>query len=317
MKLSIIIPVYNVEKYLERCVLSVLNTHIPTYDFEIILVNDGSTDSSALLCDRFGSEYENIKVFHKKNGGLSDARNYGILNARGEYIGFVDSDDFIIENAYSKLLISAMNEKADIVIGNAFRYTDAGETVLKYKKRDSNFIIEDGTNFMANSIKNGTMSMSVVLGIYKRKNILDNKIFFKNGVLHEDELWTPTIYLKSKRVIYIEHDFYYHYERDGSITRRKNKIKNALDLITICYELENLFKEVQPVSVRKVLNDYVCMLYLNAIYIGKLHTEMTENRLDTFFPLRMASSPKNRLKSLLFVINKNWYYRINRLTKGE
>ena len=106
---SVIVPVYNVEKYLEKCVYSLLQQ---TYkNIEIILVNDGSTDESGKMCENLAQEDDRIKVFHKKNGGLSDARNYGVERATGEYIGFVDSDDYVHERMYEKLLSAILRNE--------------------------------------------------------------------------------------------------------------------------------------------------------------------------------------------------------------
>lgn len=316
MLLSIVIPVYNVEKYLERCVLSVLDTKLSTNDFEILLVNDGSTDNSPALCNQFEKEYKNIRTYHKKNGGLSDARNYGILKARGQYIGFVDSDDFISKDAYTILLENALRETADIVIGNAYKYIDSNNIYLKFKKRHHDYIIENGISFLVQSIKNNTMSMSVVLGIYSKDWILNKNLFFKKNLLHEDELWTPTAFIQAKKVIYINHDFYYHFERKGSITQSKNKTKNALDLIQICYILDSIYNEIPNWRFRKILKNYLCMLYLNAAYLGKLKDELYDVQLNKLFPIKRSWSIKNIMKSFLFMLNRDLYYKVNSTSKS-
>lgn len=115
-KVSIIIPVYNVERYLHRCIDSVLNQTLQ--DIEIILIDDGSTDSSPDICDGYGSKYQNIRVFHKENGGASSARNLGIEKATGEYIGFVDSDDYISPDMYEKLYTALKDFDCEIAMCN-------------------------------------------------------------------------------------------------------------------------------------------------------------------------------------------------------
>lgn len=315
MDLSIIVPIYNVEKYLEKCILSVLNTKLSISNYEILLINDGSTDNSPHIGNKFEKNYKNIRLFHKENGGLSDARNYGLLKAKGKYVAFVDSDDFVIKDAFYRLIDNALSNDADIVLGNAFKYVNSDNIYLKYKRRHKDFIVQDGKSFLVESIKNNTMSMSVVLGVYKREFLLNENLFFKKNILHEDELWTPITYLKAKKIVYINHNFYYHYERQGSITQKKDKEKNALDLISICYNLDSLYNQVEDWKSRKILKDYLCMLYLNAIYIGKLHEKEYKGKLDSLFPIKRAWSLKNRIKSILFMFNKNLYYTFNQLIK--
>ena len=114
MKLSIIIPIYNVERYLNKCIDSVINQNYD--DYEVLLIDDGSIDYSGKICDRYSKEYSFIKTFHKSNSGLSDARNYGITRATGEYIIFVDGDDFLQENVLSKIAEYLKQNKCEIMI---------------------------------------------------------------------------------------------------------------------------------------------------------------------------------------------------------
>ena len=119
--ISIIVPIYKVEKYLKKCIQSIMNQ---TYlNFELILVDDGSPDDCPMICDNYAKLDNRIVVLHKQNGGLSDARNAGLDVARGEYIGFVDSDDFIANNMYEKLLSGLLAEDADMAVCN-FSYVD-------------------------------------------------------------------------------------------------------------------------------------------------------------------------------------------------
>ena len=117
--LSIIVPVYNVEKYLERCINSLLNQSYK--DIEIVIINDGSTDSSGIICDKLAQLDSRVKIFHKKNGGLSDARNYGILKSKGDYISFLDGDDFVTEKGYSELMKEADNQ-VEVILGRLMNY---------------------------------------------------------------------------------------------------------------------------------------------------------------------------------------------------
>ncbi|WP_154064713.1 glycosyltransferase family 2 protein, partial [Enterococcus faecalis] len=131
-KISIIVPVYNVEKYLEKCVRSILAQTFT--DFELILVDDGSPDSSGAMCDQFAEQDQRVKVIHKENGGLSDARNAGIEIATGEYLGFVDSDDYIADDMYELLYTNIVKEDADLSICGIYDVYEGKEPVEKQQQ---------------------------------------------------------------------------------------------------------------------------------------------------------------------------------------
>ncbi|MFR2551722.1 MAG: glycosyltransferase [Clostridioides difficile] len=131
-KISIIVPVYNVEKYLEKCVRSILAQTFT--DFELILVDDGSLDSSGAMCDQFAEQDQRVKVIHKENGGLSDARNAGIELATGEYLGFVDSDDYIADDMYELLYTNIVKEDADLSICGIYDVYEGKEPVEKQQQ---------------------------------------------------------------------------------------------------------------------------------------------------------------------------------------
>ena len=146
--LSIIVPVYNVEQYLPRCIDSILNQTFAT--FELILVDDGSTDRCSIICDEYTKKDNRIKVIHKKNGGLSDARNVGIEKAKGKYISFIDSDDFIIDKTYEILVLEAEKNNLDVITGNAINYYSAKKAKPKIKKRSFEKKIMTGREFLKN-----------------------------------------------------------------------------------------------------------------------------------------------------------------------
>lgn len=143
LAISIIVPVYNVEKYLNRCLDSILNQTFT--DFELILVDDGSTDNSGIICDEYKTKDNRIKVIHKENGGLSSARNAGLDIARGRYIGFVDSDDFISKDMYQILYNEAEKNKADMIMCE-FKKVDKNYEAINnnlYKKSDIKLLKKD------------------------------------------------------------------------------------------------------------------------------------------------------------------------------
>ncbi|MGF3075657.1 glycosyltransferase family 2 protein [Facklamia sp. P12955] len=208
--ISIVIPVYNVENYLEKCVKSVLNQ---TYNkLEIILVNDGSTDRSKEICDELASSDKRIKIINKENGGLSDARNVGISNSTGEYIGFVDSDDWIEHNMYETLLDSIENNNTEIAICGIYReyknetkVEDNDNKILTSKQALKKLLIGDEIHDHAWS------------KLYRRS--LFKNVRYPKGKVYEDIRTTYKLFLNSNKVSLANQPLYHYRQRKGSIIR--------------------------------------------------------------------------------------------------
>ena len=174
MILSIVVPVYNVEKYLDECVLSIVSQTVR--DLEIILVDDGSTDSSGAMCDAWAEKDSRITVYHKPNGGLMSAWKYGVARASGDYIGFVDSDDWIDADMYEKMLAAATDTGADMVCGSFVReYTD-GRQVFEPVLLQSGFydrariLAEISPNLLSSrKLRNRIICPSRVVKLFKRE----------------------------------------------------------------------------------------------------------------------------------------------------
>ena len=206
--ISIIVPVYNVQDYVLKCLNSLVEQ---SYDsIEIIVVDDGSTDESGDICDDVAKKNKKIKVFHKNNGGLSSARNYGIKKAKGEYICFVDSDDYVKKDFVKKLVEAALeNEEADIAVcGYNFEIPKA--EVLTGKEATIRLLVEQNN-----------MEIIAWNKIYKR-NIFDG-ISYPEGMNYEDNLTTYKLLSKANKVVYIPESLYVYVERSGSITKDEKK----------------------------------------------------------------------------------------------
>lgn len=298
---SIIVPVYNVKVYLNRCIESLINQ---TYnDFEIILVDDGSTDGSGDLCDQYEKSHDFVHVIHKNNGGLSSARNAGIKQAKGEYLLFVDSDDYIEKQSLEKLIHEAEKNNCDIVCANAYKVSE-NSCVEKAKRRQNLVLPCDGLTFVSESIKQGAMLMCAPFALYKKDLILHNSIFFEEGIFHEDELWTPQVYLKAKSVSYIDYVFYYHWFREGSIMNSGWNEKHTKDIFYICETLYSIYKAIENKKIRWFM-DRVGMLYLNAANLSQCAD------VNRALPFKSAKSIKNRIKGFLFMVSPKIYYAIN------
>jgi len=223
-KVSIIVPVYKVEKYLERCVCSLQNQTLQ--DIEIILVNDGSPDNCPGMCDQFAAHDSRIKVIHKKNGGLSSARNAGMKKAQGKYIGFVDSDDDVEPDMFSSMLEEAENNAADFVMSDYIRILSNGERALVstrlrsgvYEKADLKREIYPAL-IMGENVDYGPI-LSVWHCMYNREFLKVNNITFANDVIwSEDNLFSAIVGYCANRFVYMKgKGLYHYYQNPGTIT---------------------------------------------------------------------------------------------------
>lgn len=312
--ISIIVPVYNVEQYLEKCIRSIINQ---TYKLlEIILIDDGSTDFSGDICDRFSKKDSRIHVIHKKNGGLSDARNVGISKATGEYILFVDSDDWIELSTCEKFIEALAIKKVDIVSGNAKRIEDINEEFMKHCDK-SNRIVQSGQNYLKEQLRDDKMYMAAWLNLYKRTFLIKNNLYFVKGRLHEDEQFTPRCFLKAKSVVGMEMIFYNYRIRENSITTQDRKEKNALSIIETCKELEKIYEEIKDTELKKLLNNTLVDRYLNAFQIGKLYRKKYNCIINKKFLIGKSYSLRNKRKVFLFIFNKRLYFLINYISKSK
>lgn len=238
MFLSIIVPVYNVETYLRKCVGSLLDQDLPKADYEIILIDDGSTDNSGRLCDLFASSYSNINVIHQPNKGLSAARNAGISSAKGRYIQFVDSDDYLNPNVLGGIVRQLEALNLDVLRINYQNVNEAGDVFEpnNYSKPFDDYTTEvcDGLTFLNERMGYACYAVQLVI---KRSILQQNGSGFKEGVYYEDTEWAPRILVKTERVASCQTMAYNYLYRQGSISRstdlkRKHKaVEDKLGLI--------------------------------------------------------------------------------------
>ncbi len=239
--ISVIIPIYNVENYLERCIDSVINQ---TYsNLEIILVDDGSPDNCPIICDRYAEKDSRIKVIHKKNGGLSDARNAGIKIATGKWIAFVDSDDHIENVMYEKLLGLALSNDAQISIGSVNDEIEKNGvvTILKTTLHSTQKTEVLPKKEVVKRFLNG--SWSAWDKIYLRS--LFDGIEFPVGEINEDEAIALLLLNKCKNVVYTNEIFYHYMQREQSITSSSFSSRK-LDWVKHCEQNLDWIKENYP-----------------------------------------------------------------------
>lgn len=220
--ISIIIPIYNVEKYLESSVKSAINQ---TYkNIEIILVDDGSPDNCPQICDELKKTDERIKVIHKKNGGLSDARNYGIKEAVGEFIFFLDSDDTMANNAIEICLNIALSESADVVLSNCFyrTYEVSEKKEIRYHFSENDFCFTP-SEFVTNIIIGKGRAWRATGILYRTGVIVENQCTFPIGKISEDIVFNLHLYSCAKKIAFCTLPLIDCLQREGSITKTFHK----------------------------------------------------------------------------------------------
>lgn len=220
MKISFIVPVYKVEAYLRQCVESLTSQ---TYkDIEIILVDDGSPDGCPALCDQFASEDKRIRVIHKENGGLSDARNVGLNAAIGDYIVFVDSDDWWNDANCLQQLVAELEKTPDIdFLGYNFKkqFEDTGKTVFAPAYSEATLSASDRSVCLYTLAKQGVFPISACTKLMRREFLTENHLFFIKGLISEDIPWFIDLISASKECRFVNMYVYnYRQERTGSIT---------------------------------------------------------------------------------------------------
>lgn len=272
MKLSIVVPAYNVEKYIERCINSMINYD---YDYEIIIINDGSTDNTLNVVEKYRN-LKNIKIISQRNKGLSYARNVGIKNAEGEYISFIDSDDFVDLKEMINLVEEAILNKLDIIQGQMINYYNEHESSFGFygiKPRLKNiykYKIFNGKSFLKYAVKNNNLIISACSRIYKKDFLINNKLYFYEGILHEDNEFTPKTLFYAKRVSYKNYVFYYRTHNEGSITKNYGNIKRFEGLLISANQIYKMY-------IKNKKEKYIRKIYSNIFYSA--HVYITNNFL--------------------------------------
>lgn len=309
MFFSVIIPVYNVEKYLKKCIESLLKQQYT--DMEIILIDDKSTDNSLSIAKKY-LEYNNVRLILKeKNTGLSDTRNTGIREAKGQYILFLDSDDYVEDGCIVKIekIIKDAKEPDVVYFGYYEEYEDSKEQSKIYGYISEKNQLFTNENFLISELKKRNLYAPVWLGVYKRELILDNNMYFECGILHEDELWTPQILLKADMIYTSDYAYYHYLRRRGSITKTGDKTKHGIDMHYICKRLDIITGKIENPKLNKYMNNHIAMLYMKGMTEGKLYKK--QKKVDRFYPLRKVCFIKDIVKAILFAVSLRLYCEIN------
>ena len=285
--ISVIIPVYNVEPYLERCVLSVINQTYKLLD--IILINDGSTDRSGVICDRLKEIDNRIKVFHKENGGLSDARNFGIERAKGTYFFFLDSDDWITKDAIETLYRLLNKHHADLAVGSFEKTSQSNHIISKVTEQVRVLDSEQALYALCSNEK--TLFVTAWGKLFHHE--LFNDIRYPLGKVHEDEFTTYKNYYNAKKIVVTNQPLLFYFMRDSSIMKSRSKLVHQLQVIEALEERAQFFNSVEYFQLSDITMRSLFFRYQN---LNASLTHNNEENIDLKYYLLGYQSFKRRLK---------------------
>ena len=218
MLLSIIVPIYKVEQYLRKCVDSLLDQDLGTDEYEIILVDDGSPDNCGIIADEYAAKFSNIRVIHQENGGLSAARNAGIVSAKGEYIQFVDSDDYLDSNVLGKLINRVQRDNLDVL---RFNYQNVNEEYVVFEPNKESRPYMDYSKSICSGLEflNERLGYACYAWQFISRTCLLKECYFKDQILFEDAQWAPRMLRNASNVSSMPDICYNYLSRTGSITK--------------------------------------------------------------------------------------------------
>lgn len=267
MKISVIIPIYNVSFYLQECVNSVIKQ---TYkNLEIILVDDGSTDECPNICDTYAKQYSNVKVVHKQNGGLSDARNVGILNSTGDYLLFLDADDFWKDSTAVQSLVDRINlTHADLLNYSYIKYYEDLKKYINYFEDMEPLPLEfNKLESIQYLLDNNLYIASACNKLIKKSLFEDGNLYFVKGIYSEDIDWCLRLLIKAESIDFICENFYCYRQRSGSITHTINdkKCHDLTNNILKCFSMVNKSESLQDVLYKYVAYQYGTFFITQAV----------------------------------------------------
>lgn len=264
--LSIIVPIYNVENYIEKCIASIIQN--TSANFELILVIDGSPDNSISICKKYKETDKRIVILEKENGGLSDARNAGYKIAKGEYIWFVDGDDYIESNSID-VFFEKINKETDIFL---FNYQEIYENkIVKFEKFENEEKIS-GHDLL---LKYNNYGVQAWTQIYSKKFLDQHKIIFEKGAIYEDVLFNTQVYSKNPTLQVIDNIFVNYVQRGESIMKKKQTIKNVESVLKIL-ELYNKKDIIDFFPEKFIINRHHYYFSLLFIFLHKSNMKKNE-----------------------------------------
>lgn len=316
MKISIIIPVYDVEQYIGKCLDSCLNQDLPKDEYEIVVVDDGSPDNSSRIVEGYMKKFSNIRLIHRENGGLSAARNTGLREAKGAYVWFVDSDDWIEPNILNSICNLVVEDSLDVLCFNLqLVFPDGRKNPYCIQYDDSKKVLSGG-DFLSEV----TMPPAAWAAIFKKDYLVENKLQFYEGILHEDQEFTPRAYCLAKRILYIDKIFYNYNQREGSIMKSKQKKRKCENLLTVADSLFNFANNKLEKGTKEydvILGKVAFAFSQSLTYYDKDYFSINIYTQKPYYPLSVhhLTNKKEKIKYKLLNISLKLYLMIYKYIK--
>lgn len=315
MKLTIVIPVYNVEKYISKCLESCLNQDISPEDYEIIVVNDGTADCSVAIVEDYMKEHGNVRLVNRENGGLSVARNTGLKAATGDYVWFVDSDDWIEPNCLKEITDIACKENLDVLCFNLQLAFPDGHLEKYVNNNEKTRIVYRGIEFICKK----KMPPAAWCALYKRTFLEEHSLNFYEGILHEDQEFTPRAYCLAERITYVDKVIYNYNQRDGSIMKGAHSERKCRDLLTVADSLydfsQTILKDIAQDAYYVMLSNVYFAFSQSLAHYNKAFFELKTYKTKPYYPLMINPllSTKDKWKYRLMNFSLRLYLKIYNL----
>ena len=297
-KISVIIPVYGVEKYIDKCLNSLVKQSLK--EIEIIVVNDGTKDNSQEIIDKYVKKYpDKVKSFIKENGGQGSARNYGLEKANGEYIGYVDGDDFIEKDMYKKLYNKAKELNYDIVVCGNYNVSE------DYKTRNIDVFINNYNTDLENILFG---KMAVWNKIYKKDILINNKLEFKQKVWYEDLAFTLKAIINSNSYAFVDEPLYDYLRREGS-TMNNSNVKRNLEILEafddILLYIKQNKKEEYLNKIEFLAIDHIYISAIVRVLRAKADNNIKKETIDRLINYMSENFPNYKRNEYISTLSKN------------
>lgn len=309
LRLSIIVPVYNVEQWLLRCLESLYRQKLSEKEFEVVIVNDGSIDDSLNIAKMFAANHTNVNIINRENGGLSAARNTGLGNAKGNYVWFVDSDDFIEPNSIKHPLEYAEKYQLDVMCFYfQLAHENGGTEQFGYKPRHSGTVLS-GPDFVSET----GFVMSPWAAIYRREFLLEQDLKFMEGILHEDEEFSPRAQFLAKRIAHLPDVVYNYFQRSGSIMKSARSSMRVKSFLAISDSLNEfmLSRTEDGTPANNFFRKRILFVFSQALshWVDSEDSDLSQFKEKPYYPLALPTGLDRKSRFKGFMINHTlWLY---------
>ncbi|MCQ9628389.1 glycosyltransferase [Cetobacterium somerae] len=298
VKVSVIIPVYNVELYLKETLESIINQSLK--EIEIIVINDGSTDKSLDIIKKYQNMDKRIKIINQKNKGVSVSRNEGLKKATGEYIYFMDGDDYLEKIALEKCYVESVNQNLDVLFFDGESFLEKLDNIIGnyYTRNNVSKNVKNGKGCLKELNKLKYFRTSPCLNFINKKYLDTLKLKFYPKIIHEDELFTYILYLNAKNIKYLNEKFFKRRIRENSIMTNEKTERNIVGYLTVAKEFEELIKKEKDLEKKQLLSERNQVVIGSAISVLEFLDNDLKNRYKLYIKENYSKELilKNKIK---------------------